>query len=92
MKKSTFEKVKTPIFLAYYYKDETHQDETVRVDAMLEMFDKLGTDSGLKEKMAFPEAGNHVIACELTSKSYREVFDETVKFAEKVLKLQPVAE
>ena len=92
MKKSTFERVKTPIFLAYYYKDETHQDETVRVDAMLEMFDKLGTDSELKEKMAFPEAGNHVIACELTSKSYREVFDETVKFAEKVLKLQPVAE
>jgi hypothetical protein len=28
----------------------------------------------------------------LISKSYREVFDETVKFAEKVLKLQPVAE
>ncbi len=92
MNKSTFERVKTPVFLAYYYKDETHQDETVRVDAMLEMFDKLGTTPEMKEKMAFPEAGNHVIACELTSKSYREVFDETVKFAEKVLKLQPVAE
>lgn len=92
MNKSTFERVKTPVFLAYYYKDETHQDETVRVDAMLEMFDKLGTTPEMKEKMAFPNAGNHVIACELTSKSYREVFDETVKFAEKVLKLQPVAE
>lgn len=92
MEKSTFERVKTPVFLAYYYKDETHQDETVRVDAMLEMFNNLGTASELKEKMAFPEAGNHVIACELTSKSYREVFDETVKFTEKVLKLQPVAE
>jgi esterase/lipase len=92
MKKSTFENVNTPVFLAYYYKDEAHQDDVVRVDAMLEMFDELGTSSEMKGKMAFPEAGNHVIACELTSKSYNEVFDQTVKFAEKILKLTPVSE
>ena len=89
MKKDTYERVKTPVFLAYYYKDETHQDETVRVDAMLEMFDQLGTTESELVKMAFPEAGNHVIGCELTSKSYNEVLAETIKFATEVLKINP---
>ncbi len=90
MKKETYERVKIPVFLAYYYKDETHQDETVRVDAMLEMFDQLGTTETGRVKMAFPEAGNHVIGCELTSKSYNEVLAETKKFAVDVLKIEPV--
>ncbi|MGE0020055.1 MAG: alpha/beta hydrolase [Draconibacterium sp.] len=90
MKKETYERVKTPVFLAYYYKDETHQDETVRVNAMLEMFGLLGTAENERVKMAFPEAGNHVIGCELTSKSYNEVLAETIKFTTDILKLEPV--
>jgi len=90
MKRETYERVKIPVFLAYYYMDETHQDETVRVDAMLEMFDQLGTTENERVKMAFPEAGNHVIGCELTSKSYNEVLAETKKFAVDVLKIEPV--
>lgn len=89
MKKETYERVKTPVLLAYYYKDETHQDETVRVDAMLEMFDQLGTAENERVKIAFPEAGNHVIGCELTSKSYNEVLAETIKFTEEILKIKP---
>ena len=56
MKKETYKRVKTPVFMAYYYKDKTHQDETVRVDAMLEMFDQLGTAESERVKVAFPEA------------------------------------
>jgi pimeloyl-ACP methyl ester carboxylesterase len=89
MKKETYKKVKIPVFMAYYYKDKTHQDETVRVDAMLDMFDQLGTAESERVEMAFPEAGNHVIGCELTSESYNEVLAETVKFGENVLKINP---
>ena len=60
----------------------------MRVDAMLEMFDNLGTSGNEKVKLAFPEAGTHVIACELFSKSYTDVYAKTVKFAEQVLKLE----
>jgi len=90
MNKQTYTRVKTPVFMAYYYKDETHQDNTVRVDALLEMFDQLGTTESKRVKMAFPEAGNHVIGCELTSKSYNEVLAETIKFAVGILKIEPV--
>ncbi len=89
MKNTTYKNVTEPVFLGYYYKDETHQDNIVRVDAMLKMFDRLATPSELKQKVDFPEAGNHVIGCELLSHSYKEVIAETIRFGENILKLKP---
>jgi len=90
MKKETFNKVTAPVFLAYYYKDDNNQDETVKVSAMEKMYKQLGTLPGEKRKMAFPEAGDHVIACELTSGSVDEVIAETIRFGRDILKLKPV--
>ncbi|WP_346861268.1 serine aminopeptidase domain-containing protein [uncultured Draconibacterium sp.] len=89
MKKDTYKNVTAPVFLGYYYKDETNQDQTVRVDAMLKMFDELGTVQAEKVKQAFPEAGDHVIACELTSGCVVEVIAATEKFGENILGLEP---
>jgi pimeloyl-ACP methyl ester carboxylesterase len=91
MKEEVFRKVNTPVFLGYYYKDEEHQDKTVRVDAALKMFDQLGTPADKKMKQAFPEAGDHCIACELFSKSVEDVRHSAFAFAEKVLGMKPVA-
>ena len=90
MNDETFSNIKQPVFLGYYYKDEEHQDHTVSVSKMLEMFDKLGTTINKKRNIAFPEAGAHVIASPLTSHSVNEVRDETFKFAEEVLGLKPI--
>jgi esterase/lipase len=90
MNNETFKNVNEPVFLGYYYKDETQQDDVVKVDAMFKMFDHLGTPSDQKVKKAFPEAGNHVIGCEITSDAYEEVVAETIKFAEEILKMKPV--
>jgi pimeloyl-ACP methyl ester carboxylesterase len=90
MKKETFSKVNKPVFMAYYYKDEAHQDSTVRVDAMLKMFDQLGTPTNLKQKMAFPEAGTHVIGCKLLSGAWQDVEKASYAFAEEKLGLKAV--
>ncbi|MDO8952631.1 MAG: alpha/beta hydrolase [Draconibacterium sp.] len=90
MTKQTFKNVNEPVFLGYYYKDDTHQDEVVKVDAMLTMFDNLGTSPEQKVKMAFPEAGDHVIASEITSGACKEVIAQTIKFGEDILKMRPV--
>ena len=87
MKKETYKNVTAPVFLGYYFKDENNQDQTVKVSAMLKMFEQLGTSPDRKVKVAFPEAGDHVIACELTSGSLNSVIDETIKFGEEVLRL-----
>lgn len=89
MIKETFNSVNVPVFLGYYYKDKENQDQTVSVDAMLDMFDELGTLPNQKVKKAFPEAGDHVIGCELTSGSVEEVISETIRFGEGVLGLYP---
>ncbi|MEI3154132.1 MAG: hypothetical protein V8S95_02760 [Odoribacter sp.] len=39
-------------------------------------------------KVSFPEAGDHVIACELTSKAVAEVRQQTFEFARKILKIK----
>lgn len=91
MKKETYERVTAPVLLGYYYKDKNHQDETVKVAPMLKMFDQLGTSGEQKVKVAFPEAGDHVIGCELHSGSVDEVISETIKFAEKTIGLKPVS-
>ncbi|HKI87442.1 MAG TPA: alpha/beta fold hydrolase [Draconibacterium sp.] len=90
MKKETYKNVTAPVFLGYYYKDKDHQDQTVKVSAMLKMFDQLGTPADEKVKEAFPDAGQHVIACELTSGCYKQVIAETIKFGENVLRLKPI--
>ena len=89
MKKQTFSNVNEPVFLGYYYKNEANQDDVVKVDAALKMFDQLATPSESKVKIAFPEAGDHVIASEIKSGAYKEVIVKTIKFGEEILKMNP---
>ncbi|MES2732150.1 MAG: alpha/beta hydrolase [Bacteroidota bacterium] len=85
----TFQRIHCPVFLAYYYKNEEEQDKVVSVPAMLEMFDQLGTPPALKRKEAFPKTGEHVIASHLRSKDWKTVEQQTIRFLEEVMKLQP---
>ncbi len=87
MNETTFNKVKQPTLLLYYYKDEQHQDPVVKVSAMKEMFEQLGTAPALKRAIAVPEAGNHVIASPIKSGDVETVAKETKKFMEEVLKI-----
>jgi esterase/lipase len=73
MTKPLFEKVKQPVLMLYYFKNETEQDPVVRVDAMLKMFEELGTPANKKQKIAVPNAGNHVIGSAITSKDIEGV-------------------
>ena len=90
MKNETFSKVNKPVFLGYYYKDEENQDKVVKVDAMLKMFDELGTPGNLKQKIAFPEAGDHPIGSKLFSKAWQDVEKASFVFAEAKLGLTSI--
>jgi len=90
MRASTFAKVKQPVLLCYYYKDEIHQDSTVKVSAMKRMFRELGTAADKKREVAIPNAGNHVIGSYIKSKDYKSVEEACDKFAIEVLQLKPV--
>jgi pimeloyl-ACP methyl ester carboxylesterase len=90
MTEETFARVKCPVFLGYYYKNEEEQDKVVSVPAMLEMYEQLGTPGKLKRKHAFPQSGHHVIASYIRSRDYEGVKDKTAQFFKDVVGLKPV--
>lgn len=86
MTHETFNKIKQPALLLYYYRDDVHQDSVVKVSAMLKMFDELGTTPEQKRKLAMPNTGDHVIAGYIKSNDYQGVEAEITKFMMDVLK------
>lgn len=86
MTKETFEKVKQPTLLLYYYKDNIHQDNVVSVPAMLNMFNELG--SAVKIKKDIPNAGNHVIGSYIKSNDLQTVQQTIENFMEQQLHMQ----
>lgn len=88
MKPETFEKIHQPSLTLYYYKNEQEQDPEVKVSAMLEMNAQLATPDKLKETVAIPDAGVHVIASGLRSKAVDEVYVAMVTFARRKLGME----
>jgi hypothetical protein len=85
---STFQAVRQPTLLLYYYKDEQHQDPTVKVSAELKMFDELGTPPSLRKAVDIPNAGAHVLGSYITSHDLPSVTRAIDAFAQDVLRMQ----
>jgi len=90
MKKSTFEKIKQPVLLLYYYRDKEHQDKVVKVSAMLKMFESLGTAAGSKKAIAMPKTGNHVIESPFKSQDAEGVQKEVEKFMVEIMGMKAI--
>ena len=73
--------------MLYYYRDAVHQDSVVKVSAMKQMFEQLGTAAELKREKAMPNTGDHVIGSYIKSNDYQGVETEITKFMMEVLKL-----
>lgn len=90
MTPETFSKVKAPLLLLYYYKDEVHQDSVVSVPAMLEMYAQVTTPDSLKVKKALPNTGNHVIGSYIKSGDLLHVYLAIKEYMSQQLHIQPV--
>jgi pimeloyl-ACP methyl ester carboxylesterase len=90
MNTELFKRVKQPSLTLYYYKSETEQDPQVKVSAMLEMHEQLGSNEAHKFAKAMPDAGAHVLGSSMTSKDIDGVYREIEKFAIDELKMTPV--
>lgn len=90
MIEETFSQVKQPCLTLYYFKSEQEQDPQVKVSAMLRMHEQLGTPAELKEAIAVPTAGAHVMGGAMASKDIESVYVAIEKFAIEKLKMKPV--
>ncbi len=87
MLKSVFKNVKCPSLTLAYFKDEEHQDPTVKVSAIRWMHASLGTDANLKSLVEMPSVGVHPMASGLRSKDIDAVEHETKIFFKNVLEI-----
>jgi len=87
MNTETFKKIKCPSLTLFYYKNEQEQDPQVKVNAMVEMNQQLATPDSLKETVAIPNAGGHVLGSHVVSKDVPAVEEAVEQFALKRLKL-----
>mgnify|MGYP000844167990 FL=1 len=81
MRPKVFARVKQPLLLLYYYRNEVEQDPVVQVDAMLRMFRQVGTPAKHKWALALPEAGDHVVGCDLRSGALPQVEEALNNFS-----------
>lgn len=87
MTEEVFSKVKAPTYIGYYFKDEANQDSAVSVDAILEMYEGLG--SAIKKKVVFPEAGNHCMPSGFLGEDIEGLYKSTCAFIENDLNISP---
>jgi esterase/lipase len=92
MTPSEFRKVKAPCLTVYYFKNDQEQDPQVKVSAMLEMNEEISTPAEMKDVVAIPDAGAHVIGSKYTSKDVPAVSAALQKFAVEKLGMKPVSE
>lgn len=85
---ATFQQVKQPVLMLYYYRDSVHQDSVVKVSAMKKMFEQLGTPAALKREKAMPNTGDHVLGSYIKSNDYQGVEAEITTFMMEVLKIE----
>lgn len=89
---ATFAKITCPVWSGFYYRDEDHQDPTVKVSAIKAMHTELGTPADAHRAVAFPNANTHVIACDLMSGAVPEVIAAVEDFVREVLEMEPLRE
>ena len=85
MTEATFKKIHQPTLALYYYKDEAHQDNVVKVKAIQKMMQQIATPANLKMEMAMPNTGNHVIASPIVSNDIVSVEKATAKFMKDII-------
>jgi esterase/lipase len=85
MTEATFKTIHQPTLALYYYKDEAHQDNVVKVKAIQKMMQQIATPSNLKMEMAMPNTGNHVLASPIVSKDIVSVEKATAKFMKEMI-------
>lgn len=85
MNAETFNRVKQPTLLLYYYRDKKHQDNVVKVNEMRNMFAALGTPNKLKQEVNIPDGGYHVLGSYLVSKNIPAVEKAMDNFIDQIV-------
>jgi len=91
MKEEVFEKISSPYFIAYYYKNENERDKVISIDAIKKFDAATKTPEAQKQLVAMPDVDSHVIISRMQSKDLESVRQVIYKYTEEVLGVNPVS-
>jgi pimeloyl-ACP methyl ester carboxylesterase len=83
-KPEVYEKIKIPVLMFYYEKDEKDRDKTASVPAMLEAYPKLSTNS--LSTLSRIENGAHVLMSEFVQSDKEKIEKALIEFIDRVVK------
>jgi pimeloyl-ACP methyl ester carboxylesterase len=89
MTEDVFGKITQPFLAGYWYKNEEESDHVISIDRIQEFYVATATPKAQKKKVAFPEAGTHVMLSKYRSKDLDSVREVSTTFMEQVLGLTP---
>ena len=90
MTTQNFKSINQPLFIAYYFRDQDHQDQVVSVARMNDFFDQVSTAGQKKRKYVSTTADSHVVASSIQSKDVAGVQAACFRFADEVLHLKSI--
>ncbi len=90
MTAEVFSHVEEPVYVGYWYQNDSIQDQTISVQAIREFQSEIVTPASESEFVAFSSAENHVICSPILNPQWEEVYHSTDDFCREVLGLVPV--
>lgn len=87
---ATFSAIQQPALTLAYYKNEQEQDKVVKVAAMRNMYEQLGTAPAMKKLVQLSTTGDHVQGSPIKSKDVEGLKKEISGFMQEVMQMQPV--
>jgi len=75
----TFNKVRCPLLMGYFYQDTDHQDMTSSVSAMLAMLQSVSTPAPSRRVIAYPD-GAHALAAPSRSTAWQQLMHDSKTF------------
>lgn len=88
MTTEVFGQIEQPVFVAYYYRDEEHQDKFVSVKKMHEFLRQIGTPEQYRYSHQAANANTHPLASALWNENWRDVEDAVAAFLQEVLAMK----
>ena len=90
MTEDVFKKIKTPVYIGYYYENDEKQDDVIDV-SLIEPFAKaITTDAKLIRTQAFSGDLRHVLTSEIMNKDYLSIQKSICEYLEQVLDMSVI--
>ena len=80
MTEANFKRIKQPIFVSYYYRDEANKDDVISISRIKDFLNQVSTPEHKKDVFICSDCDDHVITSDIVCKNMEAVIEESTEF------------